>query len=157
MMTATGQAQTTGRLLFGASPAVSTQSFERSPWRLTVQTRLQMGRILRGWSRDVTTALEALVVPMALLFTLNLVLGKGISQVSGHSALYGSVPMVAMVGAMSGATVSGLALMRERTGLPISARSCRIAGVALCTRCLRTRLLHIHQYDRALCHQSDCR
>jgi ABC-2 type transport system permease protein len=116
MMTATGESQTTGRLLFGTPPAVSRPSFERSPWRLIVQTRLQMGRILRGWSRDVTTALEALVVPMALLFTLNLVLGKGISQVSGESALYGSVPMVAMVGAMSGATVSGLALMRERTG-----------------------------------------
>jgi ABC-2 type transport system permease protein len=116
MMTATGESQTTGRLLFGTPAAVSRQSFERSPWRLIVQTRLQMGRILRGWSRDVTTALEALVVPMALLFTLNLVLGKGISQVSGEPALYGSVPMVAMVGAMSGATVSGLALMREGTG-----------------------------------------
>ena len=54
-------------------------------------------------------------MPVALLVTLNIVLGDGISQVTGHSALYGSVPLVAMVGAMSGATVGGIGLMRERT------------------------------------------
>jgi ABC-2 type transport system permease protein len=94
---------------------VSRQSSERSAWRLLVQTRLQAERILRRWSRDVATAVEALVVPIALLVTLNVVFGNSISQVSGDSALYRSVPMVAMVGAMSGATVSGIGLMRERT------------------------------------------
>jgi ABC-2 type transport system permease protein len=115
MMAAVGDGTRAGRLLFDGSPAVSRQSFESSPWRLLVQTQLQMERILRRWSRDITTGLEALVVPIALLFTLNIVFGKSISQVSGDSALYGSVPMVAMVGAMSGATVSGIGLMRERT------------------------------------------
>jgi ABC-2 type transport system permease protein len=115
MMTAAGDSARAGRLLFDRSPAVARQSSERSAWRLLVQTRLQMERILRRWSRDVTTTLEALVVPIALLFTLNVVFGKSISQVSGDSALYRSVPMVAMVGAMSGATVSGIGLMRERT------------------------------------------
>jgi ABC-2 type transport system permease protein len=94
---------------------VSRQSSERSAWRLLVQTRLQAERILRRWSRDVATAVEALVVPIALLVTLNVVFGNSISQVSGDSALYRSVPMVAMVGAMSGTTVSGIGLMRERT------------------------------------------
>lgn len=114
-MAVSGKDARPGRLLFDASPAASRRSFESSPWRLLMQTRLQAQRILRRWSRDVTTALEALVVPIALLLTLNVVFGKSISQVSGHSALYGSVPMVAMVGAMSGATVGGLGLMRERT------------------------------------------
>ena len=72
-------------------------------------------RILRRWSRDPATVLESLIMPVAFLVTLNIVLGDGISQVTGHSALYGSVPLVAMVGAMSGAMVGGIGLMRERT------------------------------------------
>jgi ABC-2 type transport system permease protein len=43
------------------------------------------------------------------------VLGKGISQVTGQSALYASVPMGAMVGVMTGSTAAGVALLRERT------------------------------------------
>src|SRR5690349_19970916 len=101
--------------MFGASPAASRRSFESSPWRLHMQSRLGAHRILRRWSRDVMMARTALVVPIALLLTLNVVFGKSISQVSGHSALYGSVPMVAMVGAMSVATVGGIGLMRERS------------------------------------------
>jgi len=58
---------------------------------------------------------ETLFVPVVFLLTLNIVLGDGISQVTGHSALYGSVPLVAMVAAMSGATVGGIGLMRERS------------------------------------------
>jgi ABC-2 type transport system permease protein len=57
-----------------------------------------------------------LFVPVAFLVTLNIVLGDGISQVTGQSALYGSVPLVAIVAAMSGATVGGIGLMRERDG-----------------------------------------
>src|SRR5262249_1420241 len=48
------------------------------------------------------------------LVTLNIVLGEGISQMTGHGALYGSVPLAAMVGAMEGASVGGIGLMRER-------------------------------------------
>ena len=54
-------------------------------------------------------------MPVVLLLTLNIVLEDGISQVTGHSALYGSVPMIAMVGAMSGSMVGGIGLMGERT------------------------------------------
>jgi ABC-2 type transport system permease protein len=54
-------------------------------------------------------------MPVVLLVTLNIVLGDGISQLTGHSALYGSVPLIAMVGAMSGSMVGGIGLMREHT------------------------------------------
>jgi len=54
-------------------------------------------------------------MPVVLLVTLNIVLEDGISQVTGHSALYGSVPLIAMVGAMSGSMVGGIGLMGERT------------------------------------------
>lgn len=86
---------------------------EDSPRRLAWHTWMLTGRLLRRWRRDLTTVLESLIMPVALLVTLNIVLGDGISQVTGHSALYGSVPLIAMVGAMSGSMVGGVGLMRE--------------------------------------------
>jgi ABC-2 type transport system permease protein len=83
--------------------------------RLAPQTWLLTGRLLRRWRRDPTTVLESLAMPVVLLVTLNIVLEEAISKVTGHSALYGSVPMIAMVGAMSGSMVGGIGLMRERT------------------------------------------
>lgn len=96
------------------SPAVRRDSSE-NPRRLLPDTWVLTNRILRRWSRDPTTLAETLIVPICFLFTLNIVLGDGISQVTGHSALYGSVPLVAMVAALSGATVGGIGVMRERT------------------------------------------
>lgn len=87
---------------------------ESSPRRLVADTRVLTGRVLRRWLRDLGTVAETLLMPVVLLVTLNIVLGDGISQVTGHSALYGSVPLVAMVGAMSGAMVGGIGVMRER-------------------------------------------
>lgn len=87
---------------------------ERSAHRLLVQSWVLTERVLRRWSRDPATVLEALIMPVALLVTLNIVLGKGISELTGHSALYNSVPLIAMVGAMSGSMVGGIGLMRER-------------------------------------------
>ena len=88
---------------------------ENSPMRLAPQTWVLTGRLLRRWSRDHTTVLESLAMPIVLLVTLNIVLEDGISKVTGHSALYGSVPLIAMVGAMSGSMVGGIGLMGERT------------------------------------------
>ena len=117
MMSVASEGTTT--IAFGGSrdgrselgPATS----ENSPRRLVPHTWVLTTRILRRWSRDPATVVESLIIPVALLVTLNLVLGDGISQVTGHSALYGSVPLVAMVGAMMGAMVGGIGLMRERT------------------------------------------
>jgi ABC-2 type transport system permease protein len=97
------------RSVVGSGPS------ENSPRQLVPHTLVLTARILRRWSRDRATVVESLIVPVAFLVTLNIVLGDGISQVTGHSALYGSVPLVAMVGAMSGAMVGGIGLMRERT------------------------------------------
>ena len=89
-------------------------SSENSLPALIVHTAVLTNRILRRWSRDPATMAETLLVPVAFLVTLNIVLGDAISQVTGHSALYGSVPLVAMVAATQGATVGGLGVMRER-------------------------------------------
>jgi ABC-2 type transport system permease protein len=99
---------------FGDTGSVA-GSRENSPRRLVAHTWVLTARLLRRWSRDRATVLESLIMPVVLLVTLNIVLGKAISQVTGHSALHGSVPMMAMVGATSGSMVGGIGLMRERS------------------------------------------
>ena len=49
-----------------------------------------------------------------LLLTLDTVLGHQISSITGHDALFGSVPMVAVVATISGSSVGAIALIRER-------------------------------------------
>jgi ABC-2 type transport system permease protein len=98
-----------------ARPAAEGHIPENSPLRLGWHTWVLSGRLLRRWGRDRATVLESLILPVVLLATLNLVFGESISQVTGHSALYSSVPLMAMVGAMSGAMVGGISLMRERS------------------------------------------
>jgi len=117
MMSVASQNKTTVALGgFGdVRPAVRRDTKENSPRRLVAHTWVLTARLLRRWSRDPATVLETLIVPVVLLMTLNIVLGQGISQFTGHSALYGSVPLIAMVGAMSGSMVGGIGLMRERT------------------------------------------
>jgi ABC-2 type transport system permease protein len=96
-------------------PAVRRAAKENSPRRLVPHTWVLTARLLRHWSRDPATVAESLVMPVVLLVALNIVLGNGISQLTGHSALYGSVPLIAMVGAVSGSMVGGIGLMGERT------------------------------------------
>jgi ABC-2 type transport system permease protein len=58
---------------------------------------------------------QSLVVPILLLLTVNTVLGERLSSITGHSALFGSVPMVVIVAIVSGSSVSAIGLIRERT------------------------------------------
>jgi ABC-2 type transport system permease protein len=89
--------------------------WENSPRRLFSDTAVLTGRVLRRWGRDTATLVESLIMPVVLLVTLDIVLGDNVKQVTGQSGLYGSVPLMAMVGAMTGAMVSGIGLMRERS------------------------------------------
>jgi ABC-2 type transport system permease protein len=102
--------------LFGDLPSRHRrQTKENAPSRLVAHTWLLAMRLLLRWSRDHATVLESLAMPVVLLVTLNIVLGDVITHITGRSALYGSVPLIAMVGAMSGSMVGGIGLMRERT------------------------------------------
>lgn len=87
---------------------------EAAPRLLIRHTRLLTGRLLIRWAHDAQTVIEALVLPCMLLVATNLVFGKLISSVSGSSALNGSVPMAALVGAVFGSTAAGVSLMGER-------------------------------------------
>jgi ABC-2 type transport system permease protein len=87
---------------------------ENSPRRLFLHTWVLSRRLLILWARDATTIIEALILPVALLLTMDLVLDQRISSITGHSALYGSVPTAALVGAIFGSSAAGVRLMRER-------------------------------------------
>ncbi|MVU80905.1 ABC transporter permease [Nocardia sp. ET3-3] len=77
-------------------------------------TMIQTQRLLLRWTRHPVTLLETLLIPCLLLFVLNTVIGTQVTAFSGHDALYGSVPMVAVIGALSGAVAGGAMLWRER-------------------------------------------
>lgn len=89
-------------------------SSERSMRNLIVHSFVQTQRLLLRWSRDPMTLMQALVFPALLLTMLNTVLGKQISSFAGHSALYGTVPLTALVGVMSGSVAGAVTMGRER-------------------------------------------
>jgi len=81
---------------------------------LVPQTLVLTRRLLLRWGRDLATVLQTLIVPILLLVTLDTVLGRQITTITGHDALYGSVPMVAVVATISGSSVGAVALIGER-------------------------------------------
>lgn len=91
------------------------RTWENSPRKLVTQTVALTARILRRWARDPSTVVQSLVMPVVLLVTLNIVLEDGVELATGESALYGSVPLIAMVGAMTGAIIGGVGIMREQS------------------------------------------
>ncbi|RDI54609.1 ABC transporter permease [Nocardia mexicana] len=87
---------------------------ESGPVIFLRHTAIQTQRLLLRWMRSPVTLLETLIIPCLLLFMLDTVIGGQIERFSGTDALYGSVPMVAIVGALSGAVAGGVMLGRER-------------------------------------------
>lgn len=91
-----------------------TEQLETSAVSLVRHTLIQTERLLVRWARNPITLLETLLIPCLLLVMLDIVVGGQIAKFTGDDALYGSVPMVALVGALSGAVASGVLLGRER-------------------------------------------
>ncbi|TLG08790.1 peptide ABC transporter permease [Nocardia cyriacigeorgica] len=87
---------------------------ETSAAALIRHTVIQTQRLLLRWARNPITLLETLLIPCLLLLMLDIVVGGQIQKFTGQDALYGSVPMVAVVGALSGAVAGGVLLGRER-------------------------------------------
>ena len=82
-------------------------------------------RVLRRWSSDPATVAQSLLFPAGLLVALNVVLGNGIKAATGHSALYGTVPLVSLIGATSGAIIVTVSMMREAQFVSI----CEVLGI----------------------------
>lgn len=87
---------------------------ENSAARLLPQVWVLTLRILKRWGRDPATLVQSLVMPAGFLVALDIVLGEGIEQVTGRSGLYAQVPLVALVGGMTGAIIGAVGVMRER-------------------------------------------
>jgi ABC-2 type transport system permease protein len=99
-------------VLFAARP--QGRDKETSPASLVRHTVIQTERLLVRWARNPVALLETLIIPCLLLFILNIAVGGQIRRFSGGDGLYGSVPMVAIVGALAGAVPGGVMLGRER-------------------------------------------
>jgi ABC-2 type transport system permease protein len=98
-----------------AFPIVDRRFRENSPRLIGPHTWVQTQRLLIRLVRDPMTFVFGLVLPICFLLVLNVVLGDVIRSATGHSALYGSVPMVTLNGAMSGSSVGAVGIITERT------------------------------------------
>ena len=106
----------------GRSAVLSEEAFptprplgESSRRALLLHTWIQTRRLLIRLSRDPMTFVFGIVLPICFLMVTNVVLGDSIKLVTGASALYGSVPLVTLIGAMNGASVGVLGVVTERT------------------------------------------
>jgi len=98
-------------------PVVPARS-EKSPALWLSQTLLQCKRLLTAWTRDPATTIQALVYPVLTLLMFRVVLGDSITAATGRPSVYGTVPMITLVAAMSGAVISALGFKTEKyTGL----------------------------------------
>jgi ABC-2 type transport system permease protein len=98
-----------------AFPVVDRRFSENSLRVLGPQTVIQTQRLLIRLLRDPMTFFFGLVFPIFFLVVADIVLGEKISMVTGHDALFGSVPMVTLIGAMNGAAIGAVGLITERT------------------------------------------
>ncbi|MFD6896365.1 ABC transporter permease [Rhodococcus sp. NPDC060086] len=87
---------------------------ERSVAALWEHSRLQCGRLLLRWARDPATMIQALIYPALTLVMFRIVLGDSITAATGQPSIFGTVPMIVLVGAMFGSVVSAVGLRAER-------------------------------------------
>jgi ABC-2 type transport system permease protein len=101
-------------MLDGAVPAVDRAS-ESGLRLLAAQTRVQTGRLLVRLWRNPVALLFMVLMPVFFTFALDIVLGDRIATITGHSGLYGSVPMNAVLAGISGSMVVAVGLASEQT------------------------------------------
>ncbi|MEC3955133.1 ABC transporter permease [Nocardia sp. CDC153] len=94
-------------------PVVQARS-ERSFAVWVEQSGIQCKRMLMGWMRDPSTTIQTLVYPAATLIMFRIVLGDSIHKAIQEPAIYGFVPLVMLVAAMSGSIVSALGFKVEK-------------------------------------------
>lgn len=87
---------------------------ETSLAALWTHSLIQCKRLLTRWSRDTTTMIQAVLYPALTLLMFRVVLGDSISMATGQPAVYGQVPLIALIGAMFGSIVSAVGLKQER-------------------------------------------
>lgn len=95
---------------------VSDRSYsENAPRQLLPQTLILTRRLLLRLWRTPMTIVHALILPAVFLLAVDLVLGDSITALTGEDALYRSVPLVTLVGTISGATAGVIGIIGERS------------------------------------------
>jgi ABC-2 type transport system permease protein len=110
-----GSAVETGVLREDAFPLPDRRFGENSLRVLIPHTWVQTKRLLIRLVHDPMTFVFGLVLPICFLLVMNIVLGDAIKAVTGQSALYGSLPLVILIGAMNGASVGAIGIITERS------------------------------------------
>ncbi|MBU3750805.1 MAG: peptide ABC transporter permease [Mycobacterium sp.] len=99
----------------GAGPAGDTALPPAEPGLLS-QTAVLTRRLLLRAARTPMTLVHAGLLPVAFLLTLKVVFGDSITSITGENSLYRSVPLVALLATMSGATTGMVGINAERLG-----------------------------------------
>ena len=87
---------------------------ENSLSNLLAQTPVLTRRLLIRLVRNPITIAFALMLPVLFLLTLDVVLGDSIEAVTGENGLYRSVPLMALVAAISGSAVGMVGIIGEQ-------------------------------------------
>lgn len=88
---------------------------ENSAGHLLSNSWVLTKRLLVRLVRNPITIVHALLLPVGFLITLNVVLGDSVTAATGEDGLYRSVPLVALLAAMSGSTAGMVGITAERT------------------------------------------
>jgi ABC-2 type transport system permease protein len=94
-----------------ASPAEATRGATLLP-----ETVVLVRRLLIRAVRTPMTIVHGLMLPASFLLTLKFVFGDSITEVTGQDSLYRSVPLVALLSAMSGSSTGMVGISTERHG-----------------------------------------
>lgn len=82
------------------------------------ETLVLTGRQLLTLVRDKATAVQLILVPIAIMLMFTVVLGDAVGRASGQDSSYSTVPLMILVSAMAGSLAAGIRLNQERsTGL----------------------------------------
>ncbi|WP_072806642.1 ABC transporter permease [Rhodococcoides yunnanense] len=112
MSTSTDGVRQVGNLSFPDPTLTYPESSAQALWTHSV---IQCKRLLTRWLRDPSTMIQALLYPALTLLMFRIVLGNSISAATGTPSVYGTVPMIALVGAMFGSIVSAVGLKGEKS------------------------------------------
>jgi ABC-2 type transport system permease protein len=97
-----------------AGPVAAEPYSENSLRQLRADTRVLTQRLLVRLWRNPITIVHALLLPVGFLLTINVVLGDSITAITGEDGLYRSVPLVALLAAMSGSAAGMVGIIAER-------------------------------------------
>ena len=91
---------------------------ENSVGALIEHSGIETMRQFRTWSRSPGTYVQTVIYPILTMIMLWIVLGDSITAATGQPSVYGTVPLITLIAAMTGSMVTALGISQERaTGL----------------------------------------